>query len=118
MSGSLVFPISYGPSYAGSQRKTTARVMKTDFGDGYGQRVADGLNSLRDEWNVIFDSMTEAEMQTADTFLRQRLGSLAFTWTPPGETVPKRWVCNEWSVTPLDPGAFSMSATFVQVFDL
>ena len=118
MSGSLVFPITYGPSYAGSQRKTTARVLKTDFGDGYGQRVSDGLNSIRDEWTVIFDSLTEAEAGVVDVFLRQRLGSLSFTWTPPGEVTPKRWVCNEWTVTPLDPGAFSFNATFVQVFDL
>jgi phage-related protein len=118
MSGSLTFPAPYGPTFGGSSKKTSARVRKTDFGDGYGQRVTDGLNALRDEWSVSWDALTESEAATMDAFLRARLGTQFFLWAPPGETLAKKWICAEWTVSPVDAGAYSLSATFTQVFDL
>jgi phage-related protein len=118
MSGTLTWPLTVGPSFSGSSARTTTRTLRAEFGDGYSQRVADGLNSVRDVWTVAFENLTEAEYTSARDFLRQQQGTASFFWTPPGETVARRWVCEEWTTQQGDPGAYSLNTTFTEVFDL
>lgn len=118
MSGSITLPLTAGPTYGPTSKTVGTRVRKTDFGDGYGQRVEDGINTVRAQWNVGWSSLTEAEKTAVDVFLAERKGTKYFLWTPPGEGSPLKWICSSWQIDPLDPGAYSFSAQFVQVFDL
>ena len=65
------------------------RVIKADFGDGYSQAAADGINNKTEQWAVeaIGQWVTGAPIghpvrQIAE-FLDARNGFEAFNWTPP-----------------------------------
>jgi phage-related protein len=103
------FPITYGPDWQ-SPRKSATRVLKTEFGDGYGQRVGDGINTVRETWDLNWGSLTPDEATNADFFLRARGGYDAFLWTPPRATVAKKWTCESWTLTPLDAPLAAASA--------
>jgi phage-related protein len=73
------------------------RVRVAKFGDGYEQRVADGINTGQDEWSLRFSVRDDLETGAILAFLNTRAGAEAFDWTPPGAIDPIRVVCREWS---------------------
>jgi len=108
-----------GPTYKGSSGETSARVLKSGFGDGYEQRAGDGINNVVTSWSLVWENLTWDEASTIWGFLNLRGGWQAFYWTNPGGSQPVLWVCEKWSApTPVAPGVFNMSASFMQVFDL
>jgi phage-related protein len=102
--------------FMSAQRTTKTRVLKSNFGDGYSQRVADGINITPDSWTVEFRS-TSTNIGTIVTVLESKGGHTNFTWTPPGGSEQK-WVCSEWSYSFLGKTMYALSATFEEVFDL
>lgn len=107
----LVFPMPYGPDF--DQGVTpTVRVLETDFGDGYGQTAKDGINSIRDVWDLKWTNLTPTEAGLAYAFLRQMAGATAFLWIPPYETTYRAWKCKVFSKLPNDPAAQTLSAKF------
>ncbi len=64
---------------------TTYRTLKAQFGDGYAQMAADGLNNRMDSWPLQF-ACTPSEMQAIKAFMDAQGGYKAFNWTPPGGT--------------------------------
>lgn len=99
-----------------ASKQTTPRVRAATFGDGYQQRVGDGINVMPAEWTLTF-SRTAADINAIEAFLVARAGAESFDWTPPGEASAIRAVCAEWGRTPqggLRAAAFS--AVFRQVF--
>ncbi|MDP4299932.1 phage tail protein [Leptothrix discophora] len=81
----------------GVSRTSKQRIRQAVFGDGYSQEVPDGINAQMDvRQNVGWDSLTAAEVGTARAML-DAVGSTDYiSWTPPGESVEKRWkVTNE-----------------------
>lgn len=111
----LPFPLAIGPTQSAS-RSSATRVLRADFGDGYSQRAADGINSVRDTYTLSWEGLTRTDATTCDTFLRNRGGYEAFLWTPPGGS-EKKWVCSEWQVRHATATLEHLSATFVEVFD-
>jgi phage-related protein len=111
------FP-SIAPEYSSSPCDTKARVLRTDFGDGYGQRAADGINNMPRTWPLKWENLTEADANTIENFLRARAGYVAFLWTPPRTGTALKWTCEAWSRQPTEGNFVTMTATFNQVFDL
>lgn len=109
------FPLAYGPTTSAS-RAAQAKVLRADFGDGYSQRAADGINTVRDTYTLSWENITRTEAQTCDTFFRARGGYEAFWWTAPGQS-QKKWICSDWQVRHSTATLDSLSATFVEVFD-
>jgi phage-related protein len=91
------------------------RVNSVKFGDGYEQRVADGINSIIEDWSLSFTLRTKAEINAIDAFLRARKGVENFDWTTPAGQL-KKFVCRKWSVSYFHDGNASLSATFEQDF--
>ncbi|MCG6541752.1 phage tail protein [Pseudomonas sp. KSR10] len=58
------------------------RRRSSQFGDGYQQVTADGINAEQGSWPVTFGG-TEDEIRPIRDFLRRHQGSKAFLWTPP-----------------------------------
>jgi Phage-related protein len=114
-------PVAPSPN---SQKSVQPRVLKVDFGDGYGQRAADGLNSRPAVWDLKWDALTTAQAAAIETFLADRGGYEAFWWTPPDAATPLKFTGDSWTRTPvvgaerLEERRFSMTAKFTQVFDL
>lgn len=106
---------SYTPDF-GAQAAYKPRVRVTQFGDGYEQRVADGINVNAQVWNLQFNNRTNTEAGNIITFLATRNAIEAFDWTPPNEGTAIKVVCREWTKTVSRNNLNNVSATFQQVF--
>lgn len=58
------------------------RVRTAQFGDGYSQSVADGINNKMQSWPLQFTGTKDA-MQAIVDFFDARQGFQSFYWTPP-----------------------------------
>jgi phage-related protein len=112
----ITFSPPQPPIYS-SSKSSTLRVREAIFGDGYSQRVGDGLNVEGEEWSLSFRLLV-SQADTVEAFLRARGGTEAFLWTPPREATAKRWVCSQWSREPALPGSDDMRLTLRRVYDL
>ena len=98
---------------------TEARTRRADFGDGYSQRSADGLNSIKRSVSLNWTLLETSEADTIIAFFEARGGHEAFLWTPPQETTQRKWVAASWTrESATAPNRASLSVTFEEVFDL
>lgn len=103
---------NYQPTY-GAAVAHGPRVRVAQFGDGYEQRVADGINTDMQQWQLMFVKAT-ATIAAIDAQLAGYGGVTRFTWTPSGRSEIKV-VCREWSRSYTDKGVDTLSAKFDQV---
>lgn len=90
------------------------RVRTAQFGDGYAQSVADGLNNKVQTWPVTF-MVGDTDAATIMAFLDGLSGYQSFYWTPPlGSQGYYR--CTDYTLTPHGAAWNTIAATFVQVF--
>jgi len=66
--------------------KTTQkpRVLSIAYGDGYEQRIADGINNLPEEWTLSWKNRNIAETNKIIKFFEDLEGVTTFDWYPPG----------------------------------
>lgn len=102
---------SYDP-----QQETTPRVRRAQFGDGYEQRVADGINSVPAVWDLEFNLRDTTEADAIAAFLLARGGIEAFDWTPPFGASGK-YVCRSWRRRQAPGNWHYLTARFEQVFE-
>lgn len=100
----------------GASKDTTTRVNSASFGDGYTQRVGDGLNNVKEMWSLSFTLRTKIEINAIDDFLIARKGYENFDWTNP-RGVSKKYVCSRWSPTYNHDGDCSISMSFEEDFE-
>lgn len=103
------------PIAARERVEIVPRVRVARLGDGYEQRVADGIHTLARKWSVRLAADT-ATVNAADAFLRARGGVQSFAWTAL-DGQPGRWVCRSWSVSYASGDGAELSATFEEVFE-
>lgn len=97
----------------GASKTPRVRVRANAFGDGYEQRVGDGINSIMEDWNLSFTLRTKTVVLAIDAFLKSQAGVLAFDWvTPEGNT--KKFICKEWTAAYIHDGDCSLTAKFEQ----
>ncbi|MFP3564688.1 phage tail protein [Paraburkholderia sp. SIMBA_030] len=102
------------PTVANYSGSATLRVRKAQFGDGYAQRVKDGLNNRASSFSLTF--INNAETITAIVaFLDAHDGSSGFYWQPPLRD-PGLFTCENYSEPTKDGGVYTLSATFNQTF--
>ncbi|RSK77852.1 phage tail protein [Pandoraea apista] len=93
---------------------TTFAVRKAQFGDGYEQRVADGLNNQRSSYQLTFVG-DAAKISAILAFLDAHAGAKSFFWTP--SLRPQAlFVCEKYSDPVKDGSIYTISATFDQTF--
>jgi len=93
---------------------STFRVRKAQFGDGYSQEVADGLNNKVQSWPLQFAGYKAAITPIA-AFLDAHAGYMGFFWTPP-LGVQGLYKASEYSLTPEGGDFYTLSVTFEQKF--
>lgn len=103
---------TYKPDYSAS-KQIKPRVTKFQFGDGYEQRQADGLNNKLQEWSVTF-KRNNTDMDAIDAFLLARGAVEAFNWTTPKDYAGV-FICDDWNNTIEDVGWQSITCTFREV---
>jgi phage-related protein len=91
------------------------RVKKASFGDGYQQRVGDGINTMPEMHTLTFRGR-KADMDAIHAFFVSKAGVLSFTWTPSAES-ERTYICPSWTKVRLGKNTAEISCTFEQVFE-
>lgn len=68
---------------SGASGTESYRVLTAQFGDGYKQQAADGINNVIQTWSLTFKSTSLATIQAIRGFLKAKGGYKKFYWTPP-----------------------------------
>jgi phage-related protein len=66
-----------------STQSNKPRIRRFSFGDGYEQRIADGINTLGQMFDVRFVNRTEAEMNNLIDFFETKNSVTPFAYSPP-----------------------------------
>ncbi|AVG16333.1 phage tail protein [Chromobacterium vaccinii] len=112
--GDVAEVFSWTPLFGGAS-SIRARVREARFGDGYGQRVPDGINSMPRVRKLSF-AVGQAEADAIEAFLMRHAGARWFWFTYPGAARAK-FRCSEWDRSYLAAEDELVAATFEQVFD-
>lgn len=98
----------------GAGRTTQRRVLSAKFGDGYEQRVLDGINNIEETYDVSFKNRSKAEINTIADFLDDQQPS-SFTLNIGEDTV--KVVCNSYSISYTNDAVYSLSSQFRRVYE-
>ena len=103
------------------QRKTKPKVYLSSFGDGYEQRISQGINPLNETYSVSFQTRTKEEIDDIVAFFDSKRGVTNFSFTIPdsnngGEKTIKV-VCDDYSLSYAYDDFYSCDATFRRVYE-
>ena len=103
-------------------RSSKPKVHLATFGDGYEQRLADGINFMKETYNVSFKTRPKADINNIIGYLGSLKGVTAFSFTIPdsnagGNETTIKVVCDGFDTT-YDYGDFySATAKFRRVYE-
>lgn len=112
------FPAGVHPS-EGSRTSERAHVAEASFGDGYVQRSAAGINSVRRTYSLVCVGLPNGGADGADAlvaFFRRLAGVTPFSFTPPDDGTAGRWVCMRWGRERRGASRSTVRATFTEHF--
>ena len=112
MSGENMETFNWTPQKS-STASISPRVRVIKFGDGYEQRIQDGINNDLRSYNVTFVGLFD-DITLIDEFLTRQGGVHAFKWREPNTHKTITVVCRSWSSTP-NGAAKTITATFDEV---
>ena len=117
-SGVPAAPIEY-PVDRGMARETQHRVLTAKFGDGYEQRVLDGINTKLDTFNVSFKNKSASSINLLAAYLDAKAAdSFDFTVTDQaGDTTIKVVSGGAYNIGYAREGVHSLTTTFVRVYE-
>lgn len=103
-----------------SQKTTTNRLLIAQYGNGYGQYANDGLNSNIDKWNIEIAPIDASIKASWEAFYAAVGNIYVFTWTPPGETLVKKWRIDKDSVKLklISTTKYAINMSITQQFDV
>lgn len=111
-------PLTTFISQASTRNRTFNRLI-AQYGDGYTQRAPNGINSIVDKWNLVYENLSSGNRTTVQDFITLHGAWTYFTWTPPGEVAEKRWIIEgEVNETAQAGNLFTITIPIKQVFDL
>jgi len=94
------------------------RVLKAEHGDGYEQRAAKGINTIRRKARVVWEDLTHAQADAIEADFDGWAGVTAFNYAVPPDATSRTWVCPSHSRTAVGLRVTTLTAEFVEVFDL
>ena len=107
------------PVDKGFTRQSTPKIHTMDFGDGYTQRITDGINNLQQTMQVSFSTRPKAEIDDLVAFFESLGGVNKFEMTIDdsngNETI--KVLCQQWSQTWAFDNFYSLSATFQRCYE-
>lgn len=118
--GSNIAGFSAGVSVdKGFQRASSPRIHVANFGDGYEQRIADGINNLSQNMTLSFTTRPKAEIDDLVAFF-ESLGAvskfrLTIDDTNGAETL--KVVCKTWTQTWAYDNFYSLTASVERVYE-
>lgn len=96
-----------------STGQVTSSIKRAQFGDGYAQSVADGINPLKRIWNVEFVGNKQRAQEIVN-FLDSHVGK-SFIWEVPffGDAY---FYCDTYNPAPNGNRLWTVTATFEQTY--
>ena len=103
----------------GFTRKTTPRVFKADFGDGYSQRVGNGINVLNESFSINFANRTKEDIDQISNFLETKAGvtSFNFVYSESGGETTIKVLCPDWSQSWAYDDYYDLQTKLVRVYE-
>lgn len=98
-----------------SSAKVTNVIKKSQFGDGYSQRVADGINPIVRAFDLTFSDNKEATMRAIVNFLDAHVGK-SFFFTPMFGGEGYYAADDGYSYSNVGADVYTLTATFTQVY--
>ena len=103
-------------------RSTSPRVKLASFGDGYEQRLKDGINSLSESYSLSFKHRTNDDIDDIITFFDTKAGVVPFEFTFPdsngsGNETTIKVVCDTYAQQYEYDNFYSATATFRRVYE-
>lgn len=68
-------------------KQTAPKVLVAKFGDGYEQRIADGINSIKETYSLSFRNREKAFIDDVVTFLDSQKGVTKFSLNIPDSNI-------------------------------
>lgn len=105
----------------GLSRQSQPKVLVAKFGDGYEQRIADGINSIQETFNISFADRIKEEIDDITGYLASLKGASSFSLTIPdsnnaGELAIKV-VCESYSQNYTYDGFYTATAVLRRVYE-
>lgn len=97
---------------------TSYRVKRVSFGDGYTQRAPDGLNTVRQQWRLVWERIPDTLAETLRLFFNGLGGTGLIEWTPYNQPTELKWTANDFTSKPVGALIATVSVTLTQEFDL
>ena len=106
----------------GMTKSSSATVHKIQFGDGYMQRVTEGINPIKESYQVSFSNRTITDIDDIVAFLDNKKGVTAFNFTVPdtnssGNEKTIKVICESYNLNWINGIASTVSATFLRVYE-
>jgi len=106
----------------GFTRKTTPKVHLAQFGDGYEQRIVNGINSLAEDFSISIANRPKDEVDDIVDFFESKAGATAFDYTfsnsnEAGSEQTVKVVCSDWTMTWAYDDFYSLNCTFRRVYE-
>ena len=103
-------------------KRVAPRVLLARFGDGYEQRMPDGVNSLQESFQAVFSNRPPEEIDAIVNFFEDNLGVQAFEFIIPDtrsrlKVKPIQVVCESWDYIYTHHIASGCIATFRRVYE-
>tara|TARA_Y100000361_G_scaffold152908_1_gene173445 strand:- start:1998 stop:2381 length:384 start_codon:yes stop_codon:yes gene_type:complete len=106
----------------GMTRSNEPVIFKAEFGDGYQQRIANGINNLKQQFSVSFATREKAEIDDIVGFFESTNGVTAFDFTfadtnASGNEETVKVYVSEFTQNWDYDDFYTLSATFVRVYE-
>ena len=106
-------------------RKTSPKRYVASFGDGYSQRIAQGINPLDEVYSVAFKTRPKAEIDDIVDFFDSKQGVTNFSFTIPdtngsgngGTETTVKVICEDYSISYDYDDYYSCSAQLKRVYE-
>jgi len=111
-------------------KQSTPRVLVATFGDGYEQRIADGINTLNETYSLSFADRPKADIDDIVAFLDSKKGVAKFPLILPDSNVTSnpagpagvgerevKVVTTDYSVSYNYDNFYSLSLSLKRVFE-
>jgi phage-related protein len=101
----------------GAEKEIKLAVRQVTFGDGYEQRISNGINLSTETWSVAFVNRDLTEAEAIETFLAAQQGTYSFDWVAPRSIISKKYVCRSWKRAVTHSGLDAITAQFEEVHE-
>lgn len=102
-----------------SSRSSARDMVAVKYGNGYEQRLPNGINYKRDMWSVSWDGLNTTDKNTIVSFINTVSDGSTIQWTSPFDTTEKKYVLEgDWSISDTNGAIYSIQITLRQVYDL